>query len=474
MAKKDTPAAKKEEAVKNNWSLLAGKELDAALAFSDGYIDFLNQGKTEREAARFIERAARQTGFKPLSELKSAAPGAKILLSHKGKAVALAVLGKNPLTAGMNLVASHIDAPRLDLKGNPLYEDEELALLKTHYYGGIKKYQWVTIPLALHGVVAKKDGSLVEITIGEKPGDPVFTISDLLPHLAQDQMAKTMAKGIEGEDLNVLFASRPLPKAEGPAVKAHALELLQREYGIGEEDFTSAELEIVPAFPARHVGFDRSMVGGYGQDDRVCAWTSLQAILEVKKPAKTALCVFVDKEEIGSAGNTGLQSLLLENLTAQLLRFTGSTDYYDVRQALTNSCALSADVNSAVDTNYPSVFEKRNNSFLNRGMALTKYTGSRGKSGASDANPEFIATLRKLFDDAGVRWQVGELGKVDIGGGGTVAQYIAYFGLEVVDCGVPVMSMHAPFEVTAKSDIYMTYKAYKAFLQNYTGNASRN
>jgi aspartyl aminopeptidase len=451
----------------DGWSRMKANEIKASERFNTGYIDFLSQVKTEREAVAYISKLARDKGFKELHEISNLKPGDKVMMQLKSKVAALVVIGQEPLEKGINLVASHIDSPRLDLKPHPAYEADGLAMFKTHYYGGIKKYQWLAMPLALHGVVVKKDGRVIELCIGEKASDPVFTIADLLPHLAKDQMDKKMADAVSGESLNALLASRPLNDRDEEAVKARLMNILQEQYEIEEDDFTSAELQFVPAYPARELGLDRSMVGAYGQDDRVSAYASLMAILEVEKPKKTALCLFVDKEEIGSSGNTGLQSLLIENVFTELMHKAGHDDYYSLRRALACSAAISADVNAAVDPNYPEVFEKMNCSFLSRGVVLTKYTGSRGKYDSNDANPEFIAKIRKLFDDAGVVWQVGELGKVDIGGGGTVAQYIARYGMEVVDCGVALLGMHSPFEVASKADTFMSYKGYRAFMQDF-------
>ncbi len=452
---------------KNAWTALLPGEAEAVHHFNQPYLDFLNHNKTEREAIEYICQTARDQGFIPIDECQDLKPGQKIVIKEKGKICALIVMGQDPIENGINIVASHIDSPRLDLKVRPLYEEDGLALLKTHYYGGIKKYQWLAIPLAIHGVVVKKDGQIINIVMGEKAEDPVLTISDLLPHLAKEQMEKKMSEAISGEGLNALAGSIPLDKEGKDPVKAYVLQMLKDQYDIEEEDFTSAELELVPAFPAREVGLDRSMIGGYGQDDRVSAYASLQAVLQVKAPAKTALCLFADKEEIGSVGNTGLHSLVIENIVTELMHLAGKTSYLDIRRCLARSCALSADVNAAVDPNYPDVFEKRNCSFLTRGVVVTKFTGSRGKSESSDANPEFLGRIRKLFDDEKVSWQVGELGKVDIGGGGTVAQYMAYYGMEVVDCGVAVMGMHSPFEIVSKVDVYMSYKAYRSFMQSF-------
>lgn len=456
------------ESVKNNaWLKMNDEEVRDAYDFNKGYLEFLNQVKTEREAVEFFTAAAAQKGFTSLDKVEKIKPGQKIMLSSKGKVCALLVVGQKPLTDGVNLVVSHIDSPRLDLKARPLYEADGLAMFKTHYYGGIKKYQWVAMPLALHGVVVKKDGHIINVSMGEKEDDFVFTVADLLPHLAKDQMEKKMSEAVKGENLNIIVGSRPIQEEDNSSIKSYIVQLLKDKYNIEEDDFTSAELEMVPAYEAREVGFDRSMIGAYGQDDRVCAYTSFQAILEVENPERTALCLFVDKEEIGSTGNTGLQSLIIENILAELMHITGEHDYFFIRRALAKTFALSADVNAAVDPNHPDVFEKMNCSFMSDGIVMTKFTGSRGKVESNDANPEYLGKLRRLFDDYKVAWQVGELGKVDIGGGGTVAQYLAYYGMEVVDCGVAVLGMHSPFEMVSKADVYMAYRAYKAFMQSF-------
>ncbi|MGS0765933.1 aminopeptidase [Syntrophomonas curvata] len=460
-------ADKKEGLKRNAWMRLDDQTLAQVYKFNAGYIDFLSSVKTEREAVDYIVDSARRNGFTDLNQVQELKPGQKLIITEKGKICGLLVIGKRLLEEGINLVASHIDSPRLDLKARPVYEADGLALLKTHYYGGIKKYQWVSMPLALHGIVIKKDGQKAEICIGEKEDDPVFTIADLLPHLAKEQMEKKAAEAVSGESLNAMAASIPLKDEDSENIKKYFMQLLKESYDIEEDDFTSAELELVPAYAAREVGLDRSMVGAYGQDDRVSAYTSLQAILEVDKPERTALCLFVDKEEIGSTGNTGLQSLLIENIMAEVMHKAGQHDYFMLRKSLAASYALSADVNAAVDPNYPEVFEKMNCSFLSQGVVLTKYTGSRGKAESNDANPEFLGAMRALFDRHDVVWQVGELGKVDLGGGGTVARYMAYYGMEVVDCGVAVMGMHSPFEVVSKADVYMAYKAYRAFMQEF-------
>lgn len=456
----------KKELQNNAWKVINNDNLMEVNRLAGSYINFLNTVKTEREAVDFVESAARKKGFQALDEAQSISPGSKLYIKSRGKAIGLIIVGQEPVEKGMNLVASHIDAPRVDLKARPLYEADSLALFKTHYYGGIKKYQWVAIPLAMHGVVIKKDGTQININIGEKPEDLVFTITDLLPHLAKDQMEKKMSEGIGGENLNILAGSIPA-EAEDEPLREKVLEILKESYHIEEEDFCSAEIEMVPAFKAREVGFDRSLIGGYGQDDRVCAYTSLQAILETENPQRTVVCIFADKEEIGSTGNTGLQSLLMEDIFTELLYREGKKDYYTLRKSMHNSFALSADVNAAVDPNYPEVFEKMNCSFLSGGVVLTKYTGSKGKSDSNDANPEFLAKIRALLDGNQVKWQVGELGKVDIGGGGTVAKYMSYFGMEVLDCGAAVLGMHSPYEIVSKADVYMTYKAYKVFLADF-------
>ncbi|HCF49876.1 MAG TPA: aminopeptidase [Syntrophomonas sp.] len=448
----------------NVWDRGDGKQHAAIHDFSRGYVDFLNQAKTEREAIDYVLQKAQEQGFMSLEAQNSVKSGDKLFVNQKGKLCALIMVGQN-MADGFNLVVSHVDTPRLDLKPRPLYEADNMALLKTHYYGGIKKYQWPAIPLALHGVVVKKNGERIKVCIGEKEDDAVLAITDLLPHLAKDQMEKKMNEGIKGEDLNIVVGSCPVQDLKEDAFKQHILNLLQQQYGIEEDDFTSAELQAVPAFKAREVGLDRSMIGAYGQDDRVSAYTALEAVLNMKQPARTAVCLFADKEEIGSTGNTGLQSLALENITAELLSKAGLTDYYQVRKTLAKSYALSADVNAAVDPTFPDVFEKMNCSFVSAGVVLTKYTGSRGKADSNDANPEFVAAIRRLFDEENVVWQVGELGKVDIGGGGTVAQYLARYGMEVVDCGVAVLSMHSPFEIVSKADVYMAYRAYQAFME---------
>ena len=452
---------------KNGWEEATETEKKAIIKFCDGYIKFLNTCKTERECVREAIALAEKKGFKSLDKFKTLKAGDKVYFINRDKNIFLAVIGSNPIADGFNVVGAHIDSPRLDLKPNPLYEDTNFAYLKTHYYGGIKKYQWVTIPLAIHGVVALKDGTNVEICVGEEGDDTTFVITDLLPHMARKQMEKKLSEGIEGEDLNLLIGSIPFDDDKvNEKVKLNIMKILNEKYGIIEKDFISAELEIVPAFRANSIGFDRSMVGGYGQDDRVCAYTSLQAILETEKPEKTAICLLVDKEEIGSIGNTGMESRMFETFLGELLRLhKEDTDMNVMNRCLALSRMLSADVDGAFDPIYASASEKRNASFFEMGVGLNKYTGVRGKSGANDANAEYVASLRKLFDDNKVRFQISELGKVDEGGGGTIAYILANKGLNVIDCGTPVLSMHSPYEVSSKFDVYMSYRAYKVFFE---------
>ena len=452
---------------KNGWEEATETEKKAIMKFCDGYIKFLNTCKTERECVREAIALAEKKGFKPLEKFKTLKAGDKVYFINRDKNIFLAVIGSNPIAEGFNVVGAHIDSPRLDLKPNPLYEDTSFAYLKTHYYGGIKKYQWVTIPLAIHGFVALKDGTNVEVCVGEDGDDTTFVITDLLPHMARKQMEKKLSEGIEGEDLNLLIGSIPFDDEKvSEKVKLNIMKILNEKYGIVEKDFISAELEIVPAFKANSLGFDRSMVGGYGQDDRVCAYTSLQAILETEKPEKTAVCLLVDKEEIGSIGNTGMESRMFETFLGELLRLhKEDTDINVINRCFALSRMLSADVDGAFDPIYAAASEKRNASFFGMGVGLNKYTGARGKSGANDANAEYVASLRKLFDDNKVRFQISELGKVDEGGGGTIAYILANKGLNVIDCGTPVLSMHSPYEVSSKFDVYMSYRAYKVFFE---------
>ncbi len=453
---------------KSVWNSYGKKELAELEKLNKNYRHFLDNGKTERECVKAAVKQAKKEGFKDLQEVirsgEKLQAGDRVYDVFMEKALALFIIGSKDIEKGMNILGAHIDSPRLDLKQNPLYEDTELAYLDTHYYGGIKKYQWVTIPLALHGVVAKKDGSVVEINIGEEEDDPVFCISDLLIHLSSEQMEKNAAKVVEGEALNLLIGNIPLKEEEKDAVKKNALKLLKEKYDIEEEDFLSAELEVVPAGKARECGLDRSMILAYGQDDRVCAYTSLEAILDTKKVKRTACCILVDKEEIGSVGATGMQSRFFENTMAELLNCMGVYSELTLRRVLANSKMLSSDVSAAFDPEYASVFEKKNAAYFARGIVFNKYTGSRGKSGSNDANAEYVAELRKIMDKHGVAFQTAELGKVDIGGGGTIAYILALYGMQVIDCGVAVMSMHAPWEIVSKADVYEAKKCYMAFL----------
>ena len=452
----------------NVWEKINDEEKEATLSFSQDYKNFLNQAKTEREAARFCLDFVQARGFKDILTVEELIPGDMVYLFKNGKAIIMAVIGNRTLTEGLNIIGAHIDSPRLDLKPQTLYEKENLGLLKTHYYGGIKKYQWTSIPLSLHGVVIKSDGSKVDLIIGEKESDPVFTITDLLPHLAKDQMEKKMSEAITGESLNILCGSLPVTDVEvKEKVKGYILEYLYSNYGIIEEDFVSAEIEAVPSWGARDIGFDRSLVGSYGQDDRVCAYTSLRALVDAGIPKTTSLVILVDKEEIGSSGNTGMMSSLLENAVAEIVVRLNGGNYngWLLRRALANSKALSADVNAGIDPNYDEDMEKMNAAKLGYGLVLTKYTGAKGKSGSNDAHAEYMGYIRNLFNAENVTWQTGELGKIDQGGGGTIAYLMAASGMSVLDCGVALLGMHSTFEVAAKTDIYMAYKGYKAFLK---------
>lgn len=453
---------------KNVYESITDEQKQEMLALCDEYREFLNEGKTERECVEKAVQMAKQCGFCDINEKNQLKAGDKVYKINRGKNIFLAVIGSEDISEGINLVGAHIDSPRLDLKQNPLYESDDMALLKTHYYGGIKKYQWPAMPLSIHGVIFTKDGEKVTLNIGEKDTDPVFCITDLLPHLAKDQMSKKMTEGIEGESLNILIGGMPVA-SEGvnEKVKFAILKLLNERYGITERDFLSAEIEIVPAFKARNVGLDESFIGAYGQDDRVCAFTTLKGIFDIEAPKRTAVALLVDKEEIGSTGNTGMLSAFFEMTVAEMIeKITGSCSVTEFNKAIANSACLSSDVGAAVDPNYESVSEKRNAAFAGYGMVLMKYTGARGKSESSDASAEFVYEIGKILDDSGVIWQTSELGKVDQGGGGTIAQYVANLNMDVIDCGVPVLSMHSPFEVTAKSDIYMAYKTYMAFYKN--------
>ena len=458
---------------KNAWLSYGEADETAMEKLAKDYRAFLDAGKTERECVAELVREAEANGYVNL-ETKLAAgekiqPGDKVYAVGMKKIMALFHVGQEPLEKGMNILGAHIDSPRLDVKQNPLYEDTDLAYLDTHYYGGVKKYQWVAIPLAIHGVIVKKDGSVVDVVIGEDENDPIVYITDLLIHLAGKQLQKTAAEVIEGENLDILIGSRPLSEStdekQKEAVKSNVLRILKEKYDVEEEDFLSAELEIVPAGKARDCGLDRSMIAAYGQDDRVCAYTSLAAMLEMEEtPKRTGCCLLVDKEEIGSVGATGMQSRFFENSVAELLDGMGCYSELALRRALRNSSMLSSDVSAGYDPAYGEAFEKKNAAYLGRGIVLNKFTGARGKSGSNDANAEYVARVRRIFDDHNVAFQTAELGKVDFGGGGTIAYIAALYGMEVIDSGVAVLSMHAPWEVTSKADVYEAYKAYKAFL----------
>ena len=461
---------------RNAWKVYDQTELEKLDKINETYKNCLDDGKTERECITLAVKKAEAAGYKNLKELQKEhvklKAGDKVYAVCMDKSIALFIIGQEPLENGMNILGAHIDSPRIDVKQNPLYENEELAYLDTHYYGGIKKYQWVTLPLALHGVIAKKDGTIVPVSIGDEEEDPVFVITDLLVHLASKQLEKKGSVVVEGEKLDLLIGSRPLEQdpsldqEEKEAVKANVMELLKKYYDMEEEDFLSAELEIVPAGKARDCGLDRSMVLAYGQDDRVCAFTSLLAILDTPQVTRTGCCILVDKEEIGSVGATGMHSRFFENVVAELVAMTDGESELKVRRALQNSRMLSSDVSAAYDPMYADVFEKRSSAFFGKGLVFNKFTGSRGKSGSNDANAEYLAKIRGVMDDADVSYQFAELGKVDAGGGGTIAYIMANYGMEVIDSGVAVLSMHAPWEVTSKADVYEAYKGYVAFLKN--------
>lgn len=442
--------------------VISQEETDKADAFCEEYKNFLNKAKTEREAVVYVLEKAKKNGFVEFDRAKKYNAGDKVYYNNRGKSIILAVIGKKGLESGTRLSAAHIDSPRLDMKQNPLYEDTEIAYFKTHYYGGVKKYQWTAIPLSLHGVVVKRDGTKAYVNVGEDDNDPKFVVTDLLPHLAAEQMKRTLADGIRGEELNILIGSRPFKDDEASEkVKLNIMNILFEKYGIIESDFLSAELEAVPAFKSCDIGFDRSMIGSYGHDDRVCAYPAAEAIFNIENPEYTAITVLTDKEEIGSDGNTGLNSSYLKYFVADLANTQG-VNYHTV---LSSTHCLSADVNAAFDPTFPDVSERRNASYINKGVVITKYTGSRGKAGTSDASAEYMGKIRSMLDGAEVVWQSGELGKVDAGGGGTVAMYLAALDIDVVDLGVPVLSMHAPFEVVSKLDVYMAYRAFKTFLE---------
>lgn len=442
--------------------VISQEESDKADAFCEEYKNFLNKAKTEREAVEYVVEKAEKNGFVEFDRAKKYNAGDKVYYNNRGKSIILAVIGKKGLENGTRLSAAHIDSPRLDMKQNPLYEDTEIAYFKTHYYGGVKKYQWTAIPLSLHGVIVKRDGTKAYVNVGEDDNDPKFVVTDLLPHLAAEQMKRTLADGIRGEELNILIGSRPFKDDEASEkVKLNIMNILFEKYGIIESDFLSAELEAVPAFKSCDIGFDRSMIGSYGHDDRVCAYPAAEAVFNIENPEYTAITVLTDKEEIGSDGNTGLNSSYFKYFVADLANMQG-VNYHTV---LSNTHCLSADVNAAFDPTFPDVSERRNASYINKGVVITKYTGSRGKAGTSDASAEYMGKIRSMLDGADIVWQSGELGKVDAGGGGTVAMYLAALNIDVVDLGVPVLSMHAPFEVVSKLDVYMAYRAFKTFFE---------
>lgn len=465
---KDKPSAKDLKkslfSQKKHASLLIKDgEIKKADKFCEDYKKFLNQAKTEREAVEFAVKQLEENGFVKFSKNMKLSAGSKVYYNNRGKAIIASIIGTDPIEEGTRICAAHIDSPRLDLKQCPVYEADEIALFKTHYYGGIKKYQWTTIPLSLHGVIVKQDGTSVKINIGEDENDPVFCVTDLLPHLATEQMKRPATQIVKGEELNIVIGSRPFKSdSESELVKLNILKILNEKYSITEDDFLSAELEAVPAFKAQDVGFDRSMIGSYGHDDRVCAYPALQAILKCKNPKKTSVVVLTDKEETGSDGNTGLVSSYLKYFIADLAEALGS----DGRTVLSHSECMSADVNAGFDPTFPDVLEKKNASFLNYGVVVTKFTGARGKSGTSDASAEYVGRIRSLLNKNDIIWQTGELGKVDLGGGGTVAAYIANLNVDTIDVGVPVLSMHAPFEIVAKTDVYMAFRAFLVFLED--------
>ena len=449
---------------KTGWADLSEEKKNEIYSYCNSYMDFLNNGKTEREIIKESKFIADSNGFRNINDVDSLNPGDKVYYINKNKAMYLAVIGSDSIENGINVVGAHADSPRLDLKPNPLYEDDGFAFFKTQYYGGIKKYQWTTIPLALHGVIVKKSGETIEINIGENENDPVFVITDLLPHLAQEQMQRKLSEGIKGEELNLLIGSIPYNDNEvSEKVKLNILSLLNRKYGIVEADFLSAELEIVPAFKARSLGFDESMVAAYGQDDKICVYTSLSALMNINNPKTTAVCLIADKEEIGSMGNTGMQSNIFDTFISEILNKLGVNRPNLLDKVFCNSKMLSADVDAGLDPTFASVAEKNNASYLGRGIGLNKYTGGRGKGGSSDANAEFVAYIRNMLESNNLAYQIAELGKVDIGGGGTIAYILANKGMDVIDCGVPVLSMHAPYEVTSKFDVYTAFETYKAF-----------
>lgn len=450
---------------KNTWEKYKDN-LNEVMEYNEGYKDYISKNKTERACVKDSIRLAKEKGFKPLDSFETLKPGDKVYVNNRDKNIALFVIGNKPLTEGMRILGAHIDSPRMDLKQNPLYESEGFVLADTHYYGGVKKYQWVTIPLSLYGVVAKKDGTVVDVVIGEDDNDPVVGISDLLIHLAAEQLDKKAAKVIEGENLDVTLGNMPLVGEEKDAVKANILKLLKDKYDIEEEDFVSAEIEVVPSGKARDYGLDRSMIAGYGHDDRVCAYTSLTAILDMDVCDYTCCTIFVDKEEIGSVGATGAQSLFFENTIGEMLVKMGIDSFVQTRLTLSRSKMLSSDVSAGVDPLFVSVNDKKNAAYLGNGIVFNKYTGARGKSGSNDASAEYVARIRAVMDESNIHYQTAELGKVDLGGGGTIAYILGNYNMDVIDAGIAVLNMHAPMEVVSKVDVYETYQAYKAFLKN--------
>ena len=468
MDKKEAEDLKKKlfNQKENGWKSKSEKQQAEIQAYAKGYIDYMNQSKTEREIVANSKKIAEEHGFKNIANYDNLKAGDKVYYINREKSMYLAVIGEQPMENGLNIIGAHADSPRLDLKPNPLYEDTGFAYFKTHYYGGIKKYQWTTIPLAIHGVIVKTNGEKITVRIGEEQEEPVFTITDLLPHLAQDQMKKKAAEVVEGEDLNLLIGSIPFNSEVAESVKLNILNILNAKYGITEADLLSSELELVPAMPCRSMGFDNSMVAGYGQDDKICVYSSLTALMKVENPKKTAVCIISDKEEIGSMGNTGMESHVFDTFISELLNKMGVNRPNLLDKVFCNSKMLSADVDAGLDPIYSSVSERNNASYLGRGIGLNKYTGARGKSGASDANAEFVAEVRRIFEENDIRYQISELGKVDVGGGGTIAYILANKGIDVIDCGVPVLSMHSPYEVSSKLDLYESHLGYEAFWRN--------
>ncbi|HIS47865.1 MAG TPA: aminopeptidase [Candidatus Scybalocola faecigallinarum] len=449
------------------WKSYSEKQKEKIFAFADKYKSFLDEGKTERECVEACISRLEKNGFVNVETKEQLVPGDRVYRSIRNKGLVAAVIGTEPVVDGMNILGAHIDSPHIDLKPTPLYEDGGLALMKTHYYGGIKKYQWSTMPLAFHGIMYNSDGEKIRVNVGEDENDPVFMISELLVHLSQEQLARKASEAIKGEELNVLVGGMPMEDGEvKEGIKLAVLKLLNDKYGITEKDFMTAEIEMVPAYKAKDIGFDRSFVGAYGQDDRVCAYTSLAALMKVKNPERTCVCLFSDKEEVGSMGNSGAQSMLYENAMIELIvKTAGNCSMWDFRNCMNHSHMLSSDVTAAFDPTYASAFDKSNTAFAGSGVCLLKYTGSRGKAGSNDAHSEFFNTVANVFSKEDIPWQTGELGRVDLGGGGTIAADMANKGMNVIDCGVPVLSMHAPFEVTSKADIYSTYEGFLAFLK---------